>query len=168
MAFVLRESKKRSDPWMTVVIPPPKGHFSWFLVSNIFFNPLFRKSTRHLFSSYPKTQFLHSLGRIPFVLYVRSMRGECWTFIIRDVQNGFSTSVFFLNTFLYMMRNTAVFFLHSHCADTGSANRSTTVLEFWMITRMRKSRFNVSSDCPPFLWCLYYSTFFCPRQYGKL
>ena len=32
-----------------------------------------------------------------------------WTFFIRDVKNGFTTSVIFIITFLYVMRNTAVF-----------------------------------------------------------
>ncbi len=56
--------------------------------------------------------------------YVRQMRGEFfWTFFIRDVKNGSSTSVIFIITFIYMMRNTAVFFLCSLCTDIGSANR---------------------------------------------
>ncbi|MBO7273236.1 MAG: hypothetical protein J6V22_00120 [Clostridia bacterium] len=43
-------------------------------------------------------------------LYVRRFVGEPWTFFIRDVKNELSTSVIFLITFIYMMRNTAVFF----------------------------------------------------------
>ena len=43
-------------------------------------------------------------------LYVRWFVGEPWTFFIRDVKNELSTSVIFLITFIYMMRNTAVFF----------------------------------------------------------
>lgn len=33
-----------------------------------------------------------------------------WTFFIRDVKNGTTPSVIFSITFLYIMRNTAVFF----------------------------------------------------------
>ena len=96
---------------MTVVIPPLKGHFSWFLVSNIFCNPLFRLSTHHPLPSYPKTQFPLSLTRIPFVFVCASVCGRIfWTFFIRDGKNGASTSVIFSITFIYMMRNTAVFF----------------------------------------------------------
>ena len=95
---------------MTVVIPPLKGHFSCSLVSNIFCNPLFRLSTHHPFSSYPKTHFHILKGESPLFLYVRRFVGEPWTFFIRDVKNEPSTSVIFIITFIYMMRNTAVFF----------------------------------------------------------
>ena len=95
-----RKNKKRSDPWMTVVIPPLKGHFSWFLVSNIFCNPLFRLSTHHPFVAYPKTHFFHSLRRITFVFVCSLVCGRIfWTFIIRDGKNEISTSAFFSNTF---------------------------------------------------------------------
>jgi hypothetical protein len=154
---------------MTVVIPPLKGHFSWFLVSNIFCNPLFRKSTHHPFFSYPKTHFFHSLRRITFVFVCSSVCGRIfWTFIIRDGKNGFSTSVFFSNTFIYVMRNTAVFFCTRIVQIPVPRTVSLSVLQFRMITRMRKSRFRISSDRPPFLWWLHYTTFFCQRQYGKL
>ena len=62
--------------------------------------------------------------------YVRFMRGEFfWTFFIRDVKNGSSTSVIFSITFIYMMRNTAVFFC-ARFAQTSVPRTVPTVLNF--------------------------------------
>ena len=95
---------------MTVVIPPLKGHFSWFLVSNIFFNPLFLQSAHHLFAISQNTISNFSNENTLCFRMFAWWGANFWTFFIRDVKNGYSTSVIFIITFIYMMRNTAVFF----------------------------------------------------------
>jgi hypothetical protein len=95
---------------MTVVIPPLKGHFSEFLVSNIFCYPLFLLSTRHPFRHILKHISLFSRENILcFCMFVGCGRGfGRFSFVM--LRTDFSTSVIFSITFIYMMRNTAVFF----------------------------------------------------------
>jgi hypothetical protein len=66
------------------------------------------------------------------------------------------------------MRNTAVFFCTRIVQIPVPRTVSLPFFYFEWSPEWESPRFNVSSDRPPSLWWLHYTTFFCPRQYGKL
>ena len=96
---------------MKVVSPQTRvtSHDSWYLTSFVILSfidlPIirFRHISKHIFSFSRENTLCFRM--------CAGLWASLWTFFIRDVQNGiFSTSVIFLITFIYMMRNTAVFF----------------------------------------------------------